>query len=184
MRKPHCIMFANRSLEERFRCAVNDNADVEIGGYLLVSASRHTIDLRELRKASIHPRWMHTIHSFILAPNLSEKPEREFQVLNHKYIHRLASLTADAMGLFPLDFHTHPNGNPRPSLGDIRYMCSTYPGGYAEFVIVSPRPARLTPYVMPFDVDVNHVNDDDILEPGVYLSWRELALRRIGEAAE
>jgi hypothetical protein len=183
------IMFANPRLEESFRYTIKAT-DKEIGGWFIVDSTPQgwpgKFSWKKFTKAEGKNRQFTLfINHFIVMPNESLNPKREFNVWDVSKTKAIAVETAkmysrDALVMGGVvHFHSHPNNNPFPSPNDIAFagfFCSEYPGS-ADFCIAIPDPMRLCMYGV--DYRSTKSADNGELVRGTYFSWRENRIREL-----
>lgn len=181
------LIFSQPVIENRFRKTVNVND--EIGGWLLMcwepkllpAGLRRAQIVKGLPRKDRSNTWF--VENFIVAPNENPTPENAWNCWDYDQAKQLAKFTANAHGLHPLHFHSHPNASEQPSVGDLGFAaaeCSIYPG-MAEFCIVTTYPLRLWPYRISWgNVAQPHKNSECL--HGRFWSWHMKELRDLRHA--
>lgn len=173
-------IFESSELEDRFRRYLCSNANVEIGGYLFgnlgtPSSIRHN-DWWKILGTDNYPM---TITDWLLVPNYSNAPKREFRWANIDYLKAAVYLSSRSKGIgSTLNFHSHPKGSTaQPSQADIEFAvthCEIVKNRMYEFAVVSSYPMR----VIMYGIERSNHNGKQALhmDSGVFWSWREKAI--------
>lgn len=168
------LLFANRSLEDRFRKTVDTN--VEVGGYLFANTwRRDVVSFPDMD--AYNDTYPQVIHSWLIIPNLSKKPQNSWSIttdLLDSY-KKSARLTAKSLQMQEIFWHSHPTGTSRPSVSDVEFTLRhcQITDNIGEQAIVSLNPLRV--YLYAIKREKKHITIDE----GDFLSWRSKALREM-----
>jgi len=168
------LLFANRSLEDRFRKLVDSK--FEVGGFLFVNTWRQDV-VRSTAMNAYNNTYPQVIYSWLFIPNLAETPEDTWATTPELLaaFKDSAELTAGSLYMSPLFFHSHPVGTSDPSPQDIAFTlnhCPVYKNS-GEQAIVSLNPLRVYLYY------IERSKKQITIEEGEFLSWRSKELREM-----
>lgn len=172
------LMFSNPRIENRFRAILP--ADKEIGGWFITSTEPELwpgkYSRRAMKKAlgDANPLF---IENVILIPNESDRPETQWDVWDFEKVKAIAEFSNKLWRGIPIDFHSHPSGNPNPSPADYAFAGAWLQQyiGFSMFCIVTPSPLRL--WLHGLDFGKLNTPKDGKLETGRFFSWRQTAVR-------
>ncbi len=178
------LIFSHPAIERRFRKTVS--VYEEVGGWLLTCWEPRLLPAG-LRRAQVVKELPYKdrsntrfVENFIMVPNENPTPEKAWNCWDHDHAKQLAKLTADAHGLHPLHFHTHPGASEKLSVNDFAFAageCEIYTGT-AEFCIVTTYPLRLWPYRMSWGNVAQPHKDNECLH-GRFWSWHMKELKNL-----
>lgn len=188
------LVFSNPALENRFRRYTLKRAGVEIGGYFIASWEPQTwpgkFDRRKFKSAvwweweNLDPTQFRFIEQVILLPNISKTPTIQWQTWNMQQTKDLIRANEILYNGQGIHFHTHPDGIPNPSSGDVDFAANWLKetGNEALMTIVTIRPLRLWTHTITYhskdDLRHNHKNSYSV-ETGGFLSWHTSTLRNL-----
>lgn len=165
-------MFATPKLEERFRKLVS--VSEEIGGHLFYWWDGEHFNGKAWRTwRQIQGRTTILIHSWLIVPNRSSTPSRQYHPSSWQESFDIARATGEGNGWYrSVEFHTHPNGSTLPSNADIAHMATVVDqrAWESEAVIAAPSPLRVHFYYMRLP---RRKVEDLSITRGEFLSWRE-----------
>lgn len=170
------VMFANPSLEERFRDLVTGNT--EVGGMLLLQlhdSPRFTLR-RTWETLVDNSDWVYIIHSWVIFPNTHKDPSTHWMTWDWEKAREIAIQTAKSLGLRTLHFHSHPAGSTnQPSTKDVAFACVNSPFTHSSAVsaIAQCYPMRLNLWRIEHGGVSGLPPSNFEIQKGQYYSWRE-----------
>lgn len=175
--KTPLLIFKSRALEDQFKKSMT--GEKEIGGWLFTSSWREEIaDWKATR--ALFDTFALTISAWMILPNESPKPEREWSSSHFDIAKEIAEKSASSMNCSALFFHTHSTGwTNEPSQTDLKFTVNCCPiwNGTGESVIVQTSPLRVNYY----RVEKSRVKGGHnwLVAKGEFLSWRSPRMKRI-----
>jgi hypothetical protein len=170
------LLFQTRTLEDRFRNSMTSKH--EIGGWLICSSWRGLT--HDTRVREIFGTWAMTVFAWIIVPNESRQPWREWWSSKLLLSQQIAGASASSMGMSVLHFHTHPTGSPNdPSVADGKFAITHCAMGRdkGESVVVQTSPLRVNYF---FFEEKRGRNRTTIYHTkGQFLSWRSPKMQQI-----
>lgn len=185
------LAFSNPTLEQKFRRLVIDNIKIEIGGWFIATWSPQTWPGKFNRKTfknrirwewdNLDPERFYFIEHIILFPNTSKTPNNEWKPWDMKRAKELALANERLHHGRAVHFHTHPNGNPDLSPGDIGFA-GAWLQETAEMSLmatVTAYPLRIWPHTINFGSSAlpRNANQPHFISVGQFLSWSTGTLR-------
>lgn len=134
------FVFATRELERRFAGFIAEDPGKERGGILFYTFDQIVKMHWRMHQRIFGTRIAGVITDWIVVPNTSNLPDREYSVSDLKQFIAIGEQTAKARRCFFMDFHTHPSGNAHlPSEDDITFWWEHFNpyGHWAEGAIAA-----------------------------------------------
>lgn len=141
MLEPTDLIFKDAQLEKRFADFIAYDPGKERGGVLFYTFDQAVKMHWRMHERIFGQRYFGVITDWIVCPNVSNLPEREYSVSDFKQLLAIAQQTAKFRCCHALHFHTHPVGSTTtPSKQDFDTTWKYYNiyGGWAEEAIAAP----------------------------------------------
>lgn len=121
------IAFESPELEKKFQNFIAQRKNYEVGGVVFFQ-NKQVADMHYKRHEKIFGvKSVLLIQDWLICPNTSDIPDRQYKVSNLEQFIGIAEQTADSRGLAFAHFHTHPGGNVKPSENDIAHWFQNWP---------------------------------------------------------
>lgn len=121
------IAFENPQLEKRFKRFIENNHGKEVGGVLFYHFDQ-VADIHWKRHERLFgDKSVGLITDWLICPNVSNLPDREYSVSDLKQFIGIAEQTADTREVLFMHFHSHPNNNLSPSSNDLKHWFDWWP---------------------------------------------------------
>lgn len=178
------LAFNSKTLEKRFGSFLKENPGVEVGGVIVAYRGtksfldRDGFEDRELMSTA----FICQVHIF---PNLSRNPHRSYRFNPYQQREHFEPLVQDAIArkdnkILIYHWHSHPNGNTRPSRRDL-ITASQVGFGYliGHTVVATAKPLRMTHHRLAYGQVVTEHSSRIKYESSKFFSWsRSPRLRR------
>lgn len=110
MLEPTDLIFKDAQLEKRFADFIAADPGKERGGVLFYTFDQAVKMHWRMHERIFGQRYFGVITDWIVCPNVSNLPERKYDVSDIEQLVAIAEQTAKARGCYFMHFHTHPNG--------------------------------------------------------------------------
>ena len=177
MLRPVDFVFNDDQLEAQFAKFIADDPGKERGGVLFFVYDQVTKMHWRMHERIFGQRYFGIITDWIVCPNTSNLPDREYSVSDLKQLLGIAEQTAKARHCYAMHFHTHPIGSTiKPSKEDFDIWWKHFNkfGSWTETAIAAPHWDNPNFALACHRQDLDRQKSQRVHRQGLFYSWNEI----------